>query len=222
MAAYSLGGRTYPMVTVSQCHTCQSPMRLDIEKMILTGTPYLRISRWTEETLPEGQHLSANSVRHHFDRGHMPVEAEVVRQVLDRKATERGEDLERVVAPIVDGVGFAEIVLQKSVQRMANGEIEPSVADGLNAARIMEQFREFEAANSEEVWVQAFIVYHELAQRIMTPSQFEQFGRELAASPVLRSLTEAHATEEPETETSSFYDVSASIPGSVETETEGD
>lgn len=219
MASYSVGGRTYPMVTIPQCNTCSSPHRMEIEKRILAGTPYRRISEWTEETFGEGRRVSAQSIRGHFDRGHIPVEAEVVRRVLDRQAADRGEDLETMVTPIVSGVEFAEVVLQKTVQRISSGEIQPSVVDGLNAARIMEQFREFEAANSEEVWVQAFIRYHEAAKRIMTPAQFERFGHELSSDEVLHALAEGAASEGSEGRApSSFYDmpggeVHEAIPG---------
>lgn len=213
VAAYTIGGRTYPMVTVSQCLTCQSPVRWDIEKMILSGAPYIRIHEWAVGAAPDNK-ITLPSIQGHFERGHLPYEAEVVRRVLDRRAKERGEDLEQAVAPVVDGVTFAELVIQKSVQRMANGEISPTVTDGLNAARILEQFREYEEANSAEIYVQAFMVYHEVAQRVMTPEQFEHFGQELASNETLRELTaraERASGEvvEDEPEQSSFYAISA-------------
>lgn len=222
VAAYSLGGRTYPMTTVPQCLTCQSPVRLDIERQMLTGVPFTRIAAWVENQAQANgfSAISMKSLRRHFDRGHLPFEAEVVRQVLDRSARQRGEDLDAAVAPVVSGVDFAEVVLQKTVLRLASGEIEPTVTDGLAAAKIVEQFREYEEAASEEVYVQAFMHYHEAAKRIMSEAQWEQFTRELMGAPEMQVLTQAAAAEGEQA--ASFYAVEEDVEDAVVVEDEDD
>ena len=192
IAAYRFNGKTYPFKTVSRCLTCQSPHRLEIEQMIARGVPYSRIVK--DLDLREGRNrVTTTSMSSHFNNGHMPVQSEVVRRVIERRARERGADMDPALSALVEGQGFAELVLHRVVERLADGEIDPGIGDGLSAAKLLADLAPHEQAASEADYVAAFMEYHRVAQDLMTPSQFEEFGRRLASSAVLKALTEKYA-----------------------------
>lgn len=214
LASYRFGGRTYPFRTVASCLTCQSPYRLEIEEMIAKGVPYSRIV--TDLDLTAGRNrVTARSMIAHFNNGHMPVESESVRRILERRAVERGQSIEEGVAAIVDGHGFAEIVLEASVQRLASGEIAPTVQDGLNAAKLLETLRPVADGNNESDYLIAFTEYHSTAQQIMTESQFQEFGRLLSANPTLKALLARYNGEEEESEEGDFYEQGTVVVGEL-------
>lgn len=214
MASYRIAGRTYPFRTVSRCLTCQSPQRLEIEARIARGVPYSRIVQDLE--LTEGRNrVTTTSMATHFNNGHMPVETEAIRRVLERRAAERGRAIESGIEAIVDGQGFAEIVLQASVRRMADGEIAPTIQDGLNAAKLLETLRPVIEGNEETDYLLAFTVYHSTAQQIMTDRQFAEFGRLLSANPTLKALLARYNGEGPEEDEGDFYERGTVVLGEL-------
>lgn len=208
IAGYRLGGKTYALKTVPQCAVCTSEYRLDIESAIAKGTPFLTIHREISLRDPDFA-VTAQSLRTHYDRGHMPLGTEVVRRTLERRAKERGRDIEAAVDVAVDGVAFAELVLRRSVEMLAEGKIEPTMMDGLQAAKIVEQFAPHEQAAAESAYVEAFMIFHETAQQIMTESQFQEFGRRLGENEALRALLDKYSGDDSATVVSDgddFYD----------------
>lgn len=185
-------GKVYPFKTVGRCLTCQSAHRLEIEQMVARGVPYARIVQ--DLNLRQGQNrVTAASIANHFNGGHMPVQQETVRRIIERKARERGESISEAIDARVDGETFAEMILQRTVERLGDGEINPGIHDGLAAAKLLAELAPHEDAASESDYVAAFMVYHSVVQEIMTESQFAEFVRRLAVNPVLKVLTEKYA-----------------------------
>jgi hypothetical protein len=189
-----LGGQIYPMKNVGNCHTCQSPYRYQIESLIVQAIAYSRILNDVLAIDPDAR-ISVISMKTHFDRGHMPVQTEYVRRTTERHARERGEGIDALAGAIADGLTFAEVVLSESMAAIARGELKPTVSDGLQAAQIMERFGTHEEAASEDEYVQAFMIYHETAEKVMTEVQFRQFGEMLSQDPTLRALISRRRAE---------------------------
>lgn len=194
IVSYRFGGRNYPLRTVAQCHTCQSPHRFRIEEEIANGRTYRMILKGLEPLDPE-HGLSVESLRNHYDNGHMPTDVEASRRILERRARERGKNVETGVESLVDGMGLAEIVVQKTAEALARGEIQVDLKDGLAAARLLETFAPVEDAADSNAYAEAFMVYHDTLQGMLPPDQFEEFGRRLSANPILRSLVARHRGE---------------------------
>ena len=196
LAQYRLGGRMVPMKSVPQCQTCQSPYRIEIERGLSHGYSYATIRR---SILAEDESFSVStqSMRNHFESGHMPTEVEAVRRNLERRSIQRGADIEHGVDTLVDGMALAEAVVAKTYTALAEGHLAPDLKDGLAAAQMLERFAPVEAAVSTEAYAQAFAVYFDIAARVMNPNQFEQFGRMLQADPTLNALIEKHAAKDP-------------------------
>ena len=201
MAMYKFGGRMYPMTSQPHCHVCNSRYRREIEVGIAQGHSYLSI----RNSLKAGDdtfNVSTTSMKNHYERGHMPLEVEAVRRNLERRAIKRGMDVDQGIDSLVDGMALAETVVHKTFAAIQSGEQTPDIKDGLAAAALLERFTPIEQQASTEAYAQAFVVYFDTAQKIMTPSQFEEFGRRLQADPTLRSLIEKYAQDDPYADTS--------------------
>lgn len=185
--AYRLGGRDYPLRTVAQCKVCSSPHRFEIEKELAAGRVYKRI---VESLLIEDPDcdLSPKNLSDHYRNGHMPLEVEASRRIVEKRAEQRGLDVAAGVDNLVDGVTLAETVVQKTFEAIQRGEIKPDMKDGLAAARLLETFAPAETGADAATYAQVFMVYHETAQMLMTAGQFEEFGRRLADNPTLKAL----------------------------------
>lgn len=187
IVSYRLGGREYPMVSVHACKVCQSPHRLTIESDIIGGRTWGTIERAIKAQDPDCD-LSTRNIRDHYHNSHMPVEQEVSRRIIERRAEARGMDIERGVDTLIDGLTAAELVVQKGVEALQSGELKPDIKDMLTAARLIETFGTGEDGADEGAYVEAFMVYHETAAQIMSPEQFAAFGRALSRNEVLKAL----------------------------------
>jgi hypothetical protein len=182
---YRTGGRDYPLKTVRNCKVCKSPYRFDIEEHIIGGRTYKRII----DSLPEDHEVSADSVKRHYLNGHMPLEQSVHRQMVERRASQIGKSIDDAADSLIDGITLLESVVQRTFDRLASGEVKPELRDGVQAASLLAQLGEYDQQGvDQQAIVEAFIVYHQNAERFMTSDQFQKFGEALDKSPVLAAL----------------------------------
>lgn len=192
----NIGGHVYDAMNVPQCHTCQHPSRLAIERKILAGHSYRAVASQYSETIYEsyGEEkrfppITWVSIHRHFKARHLPVEVAALREIADERAREMSEVYTEETARIVDGHTFARQVLHTTQQRLIGGEIQPEVRDGLAAAKLLQDM-EVDGADGidSEVWGAAMTRYFELAQKIMPGDLWERFTRALTVDPVLQSI----------------------------------
>lgn len=195
LITYRVGGREYPMRTNRRCKVCQSPYRFDIEEALVLGRTYRRIA----EALPEDAELTKENIRNHYHNQHLPLDASVTREIVEARAAAVGKKIEDGVQSLVDGLTLAEVVVQKTFEAIARGELSPEIRDGMAAAKFLADLGQYEDGGADMGAItEAFIVYHEHAQEFMSPEQFQAFGEALDRNPVLKSLA-AKYNGEPET-----------------------
>ncbi len=187
MVMTRIGGHEYPMVSSPTCKTCQHPSRLEIENSMILGTAVMSILA----DLPEDDFKPSYwGIRAHFKNGHMPLEAATQVALIERNAKRQGLVIEEAVGSLVDHITVTEMVVQKGFERMQKGEIEPDLADTLNAVKIIDQIQSRNNSDLDhETWVSACMSMLEDARSIMTQEQWETYGRKLATNPILSALT---------------------------------
>jgi hypothetical protein len=197
MVQVQIGQRVYDAVYISSCRTCTSPARMLIEEKILQNFSFRAIAEQFSETVVEGENghpqtlprITHQSIYGHFHNGHMPLEAATLRRLAEKRARSIGADYEAQAEQFVDHVVLAEATVARVYERMAKGEIEPEVKDGLAAAKMI---AEIEATTSKgldaEAWSDAMQVYFETAQQFMDPTTWGRFTRALSVNPILRAL----------------------------------
>jgi hypothetical protein len=184
MSYYRVGGHLYARQFKAGCRVCASPYRAEAEIAIAAGQHYTNIV----ENLPEDANLKATHLSAHFRSNHMPLRQAAVRRIIDDRASELGHAIEEGVDQIADHVALARVVVQRSFQGIADGTLEPTVADGIAAAKILQQSGVNDEEVDKAVYVEAFIQYMQTAQQIMNPEQFVAFGQSLSKNQTLRAL----------------------------------
>lgn len=202
-----IGGKVYDARFEKQCHTCTHPARPEIEEKIILGQSYRDIAMQYSETIyrnADGSEtqmpaISWMSIYNHFKQKHLPVERAVVRQILDERAQKLSESYDEQTARLVDGHALAQHVMQETHRRLVNGDLSPSVRDGLAAAKLIKELEgESDGGFDAEVWSEAMVAYFETAQRIMPPEMWHRFTAALAQNPVLLSIQRRLESTDPE------------------------
>jgi hypothetical protein len=201
-----IGNRIYDAVKEVRCNTCMHPARMEIETALVENLAYATIAERfsdVEYTSPAGDTIvlpsvSASSIRTHFRKGHLPLQAAVQRQLAERRMQQIGYDLEGIGGAFVDQVTFSQAVLQRAHERLVAGEIIIEAKDGLAAAKFLaEADKQAGGDINAEAWSQAMEVYFSAARDIMTPVQWQQFARALRTNPLLKALEARLSGQQP-------------------------
>jgi hypothetical protein len=179
-----LGGQDYPLENHPRCPVCQNPYREQIEQAIIGGRVFSKIAA----SIPEGNRPTTHAIKRHADL-HLAEGQAHLRKRLETRAIARGLNIESGEAALVDEIALAEMVVDKTYQAVASGEIKPKLIDGLRAAKLLADYAVESTDNSDDM-AEAFVQYMDEAAASMTPEQFADFNRRLDANPVLQSLVE--------------------------------
>lgn len=183
--SYRLAGRLYPVRSSPRCSVCQSRYRLRIEQAILSGHSYRSIER----SLPEDAAMDHSAIWRHFDNGHLPLDEHVNRVAVEARAEEIGWSVKDHNEALADHITLAKVGVQKVFQRMANGEIEPDVKDGVAFANLLLKLEQQEGSDVDhQALIEAFSAYMQAAEAVMTPMQLQEFGQILASNEVMQGL----------------------------------
>lgn len=183
LASLQVGGNVYPLVNAPGCKTCGSEYRPEIEAALVKGYSANQVLRH----LPEGHNLLERNLKDHLAAGHLPVKSAAVQKLAEATAEERGRVVEAGAEVLVTHAAFARTILSRVRERVAAGELEPDVRDGLAAARLLHDLEEPSALDHESV-VRGMVHFIEAVRAIMTPGQFAELGRKIGQDPVLRTL----------------------------------
>lgn len=196
-----VNGQKYPMRTVPQCRTCMSPYRLEIEQAVLEQRSYQKISDAVADREPG--HLpnpGSQSIRDHVNKGHMPIGPTAERALVEARAKEIGRDIESYASGLADYRSVNQIIIQRGMDRLARGELKPTMPELLAAIR---QEHAMESTSEEgvtqEAYQQAIIAYMEVAQQFIPQEHFQAYGQALARHPVIRALMSGQAPKALET-----------------------
>lgn len=183
---YELGGRVYPARSQPQCNTCQSEYRLEIEQKLLRGYGYTAIAR----SLPDDAGISMSSIRNHVHNGHLPLDESVKRAAVEARAQELGRDIENYEQSLVDHITFAKVGIQKAFQKMADGEEEVTIQDGIAFANLLAKVEQTasESLDTDLVY-EVFAAYmRAFVATEPTSDKQRQFANALRRDPILQSL----------------------------------
>jgi hypothetical protein len=186
--AYRIGGHTYPRTTRANCPVCVSDYRAEVEQKIASGQHYASIAG----DLPEDAGLAAKHLSSHFRNNHMPMRQAAVRRIIEERQAELGKAIEDGVDQIADHVALARVVVQRSFQAIADGTLEPTVSDGIAAAKLLQATGVDDEQTDKAAYVEAFIIYMETASKFMGQDEFAAFAMSLSANPVLKALVNRH------------------------------
>ena len=188
LAQVRIGGRVYPRVTVQRCRVCKSPNRLEIERLIVESVPPASIVH----RLPTEANVSARNIADHFRNGHLPLLDAAVDLLRDGIADRDGAALTAGADAIADHLKLVRAVIGKVAERLTRGDAVPSVRDGLNAVRLLEELdREPEPEFDAKALGWAFSEFLLAVKAETDYDQFQRVMRRIGESPTIRWLREA-------------------------------
>lgn len=189
-----VGGREYPQRTNTRCKTCMSPYRTAIENALLKSYGYAAIVR----SLPEDSDLSERNIMEHFKRGHLPLDESARRVLIEEDAKDRGLDIEGYESTLANHVTFAKLGVQKVLQRMMAGDLEPDIDQGIAFANLLLKVEDQAGEGFDtEALTQGFIVYMESVRAVCTPDQVQAIAENISRHPVMRALLNRTDAGEP-------------------------
>lgn len=183
---YRLGGRQYPMQSVSNCKVCQSSYRLEIERSLIRSYAPASIYR---SLPPEAQEaLSVRNITDHANK-HLPLDHAIRQAAVTARTRELNRDIETVEGALADHILFARVGLQRVYERLVDGSVQPDIKDGIAFAQLLLKVeQEIEGGLDAEMYAQGFMVYMAALQRVCNPDQIRQMGEIIHESPILNAL----------------------------------
>lgn len=194
MVMIRVGNQDYPARNVPQCKTCQSPNRMLVEQLLLTGRSYRNIEKELVG-LPAGPmgHPSYQGVREHAQH-HMPIAAATRRKLIERRAQQVGKDIETHTDTLVDYITVAEMVVQEGYDKLVAGEMKVDAAALLTAIKTVHAINaDAESGIEAGMWQEALFAYMEVAQRFIPEDQRMAFGRAIKEHPVIQGIAAKRA-----------------------------
>lgn len=199
MVTVQIGNRTYPVVRSPKCKICTHPARVQIEEKLLLGEQYGQIVSFVsgrsyaevDGTRIDWPEITNRQIMNHYNHGHCPVDTGLLKQFTQEREQELGIRYDETVGRVVDEVIVAKLVLARGQERLAKGEIEPTVKETLVAAKLIHDINAGQSADEADqtsAYVAAFEVYFTVAKEVMSPEQFRDFGARLYSNPILREL----------------------------------
>lgn len=198
VATVQIGGKDYAYKTIKNCFTCQSPHRDYIEHCLLMGMAYQRIFDSLEDMEPgiQGHHPTVASIGSHYRRDHMPIVSTTQRMLIEERGRNIGLDIENHGGSLVDYHTLNQIVIQKGMRRIVDGEIEPSMADTLAAIRMQHSIEQSVGDGLDvETMQETMLLFMEIARDFIPPDRMIEYGRALNNHPILSAMLNKQAQD---------------------------
>ncbi|WP_428957827.1 hypothetical protein [Streptomyces sp. cg35] len=190
MVLVRVGGRTVPAKTAARCRVCQSPHRAKIDSWILEGYTRPTILGYLDD-LTEGPlgHPTDKSLRHHTDK-HLPLSARSQAAILERRAEQLGDEIEKYGGRVADHESALDMVVLKGFDALQRGEINvdgPTLMKAIDLKHKIDST--LEGGVDANVWRDALMEYMRIALGYIPPEKRREFAAALNSSPVLAALS---------------------------------
>lgn len=198
-----IDGIVYSYRRESRCRVCNADedTRKLIDTLLLYPKSYREVLRLVTPLLEAKQVAQKErptyaSIRVHQQR-HLPFEKLAIREIVERRAKERGKDVLDGVQRLLTAEAFYETVVQKTWNRLVDGNIQPSLFEGMAAMKVLHSL-EKEAAGAvdmNKVLVQLNVVLEVIRQEVspeiwvLITQKLEQAEKNLETPFELETIT---------------------------------
>jgi hypothetical protein len=94
----------------------------------------------------------------------------------EERAAQIAKDIDEGAGVVVDQVLFARAVVQRSFDRMASGDIEPDIQEGLAAARLLTDFDDTDTQAEAQALFDLMKAYVEEMEKVASPEQMAEWA----------------------------------------------
>jgi len=180
-------GREYPLKFSSQCNTCKSQFRIDIERDLLIGRTVTSILAG----LPEHHGLSPRNVYEHLKGGHSLADSVVMTAIMEEEFT--GDILE-AHGSIVSYMGLLKNVVRLTGEGIQDGAIKVNIKEGVAAAGILAQLEMAQNQDRDDVAAAAATlrVVLDHCRKVLTPDAFDALIDGVSNDPIYQMVRHEH------------------------------
>lgn len=176
-----------------RCSVCKSRFRRTIDQLLVMGVPYAEIARQFEE---EG--IERRSLANHKKR-HLNVEHAAIRQVIEEKARQIGEDVDNGRRFLLTRKGYMEVAMMKSFQAIVDGTLTPEPRDIVHMIALMEKMEKDTAASQVDEMIRDFNAFTQAVQNNVPKELYNKILDDFKGNLVIeQKVIDSYAIEMPD------------------------
>lgn len=160
---------TYPVeeIVEPRCSICKSRFRRTMDQLLVMGVPFSEISRQFES---EG--ITRRALSNH-KRKHLSVEQAAIRQVIEEKARQIGEDVDNTKRSLLTRKGYMEVAMMKSYQGILDGTIIPEPRDVVHMISLMEKMEKDSSAAQVDEMMRDFNAFTQAVKEVVGQDKYD-------------------------------------------------
>lgn len=183
-----IDGQKYTYRYVPQCRVCTSPdvLRDLVDALLVAPKTYketLRLIAPLQQkfglTEQDKTLITYDSVRTH-QKNHMPMDKLAIRELVERKALEKGLDIINGSQNLLDNQMILELVIQKGWDGLVEGSLAPDLRGLMDAIKLQ---RDFEKETDSEVSHQEVLAKLNLlimaVKEVVSPEEMQKISERI-------------------------------------------
>jgi len=151
-----------------RCSICKSKFRRTMDQLLVMGVPFSEISRQFET---EG--ITRRALSNH-KRKHLSVEQAAIRQVIEEKARQMGEDVDNTKRHLLTRWGYLEVAMMKSYQAILDGTLVPEPRDVVHMISLMNKMEQDTAGVQVDEMMRDFNAFTQAVKEIVDPDMYDR------------------------------------------------
>jgi len=166
------GGTTvsFPVeeIVEPRCSICKSRFRRTMDQLLVMGVPFSEISRQFET---EG--ITRRALSNH-KRKHLSIEQAAIRQVIEEKARQMGEDVDNTRRHLLTRKGYMEVAMIKSYQSILDGTVVPEPRDVLGMIAMMEKMEKDSSSIQMDEMMREFNAFTQAVKEVVPAELYDK------------------------------------------------
>lgn len=151
-----------------RCHICKSRFRRTMDQLLVMGVPFAEISRQFET---EG--VTRRALSNH-KRKHLSVEQAAIRQVIEERARQIGEDVDNTRKHLLTRKGYMEVAMMKSYQAILDGTLTPEPRDIVQMIALMEKMEKDTSASQVDEMMREFNAFTQAVKEVVPADLYDR------------------------------------------------
>jgi hypothetical protein len=183
-----VGERKYRLIHTSRCYCCNSKWFVPIHYLIIAHQlSYVDIAEIIHSLDPKSK-CTADNIAEHRKR-HLPDA--IAREIADDVARQTG--LANKQGGILTPVSFFMMIMQRTQEKIAKGELDVEVNQGLRAGHELFAIQQASGSDAEAAdAISAMEVWMSVLVDLLDPAILAEFSRRVDANPIIRSIKDKY------------------------------
>lgn len=187
-----------PVIFQPRCKVCQSDFRSIIERLLVTGHPYVGIARQFVNKDPQF-HTSVDSLRKSIERhrkAHMNAHDNAIRGLLEKQAREQGVLVETVQEQLISEEALLQLAVKKGTEQLTNSDSRIKYQDAIKAAELLRDKKYEEISIQMDIVNRQYNAIVQACQRVVPKELYPMLVETAKAIFEGRSITVASEFED--------------------------